>query len=237
LWSLAFEFWFYVLYPVLLVLSVRLGATRATGVVATVSATALLVFLSGARLPEWILSVLTLWIVWAGGAWIADAYVGRVRVAPRRLGWAAVVAGATLVALATLANGSPAPVPVSDLLWGLGAGVLLAWMMLSLPRRLRRPTDRLARSLAPLGEISYSLYVVHVPWLVLLSAWWLSFHPRLPAGAELALPGAASALALAAGCWLLVERHFMASHPGSRLPGRLTRFPLSSGLPRAQADT
>jgi peptidoglycan/LPS O-acetylase OafA/YrhL len=230
LWSLAFECWFYVLYPVLLLLSLRSGPARATGAVAAVSAVALCASLTGVPLPGWLLSVLTLWIVWAGGAVLADAYVGRV--APRRLGPAAVVAGATLVALAL---GGPASIGVSDLLsdllWGVSLVVLLGWLLLTPPRRLRGPIERLGRRLAPLGDVSYSLYLVHAPWLALLSAWWLSSHPRLPLGAELAVPGAASALALAWGCWYLVERHVMASRSRSRLRSRFAPGRLSPRLP------
>src|SRR5207302_10791525 len=37
LWSLAFEFWFYALYPLLLLLSVRFGTRRTMGIVLAVS--------------------------------------------------------------------------------------------------------------------------------------------------------------------------------------------------------
>jgi peptidoglycan/LPS O-acetylase OafA/YrhL len=99
-----------------------------------------------------------------------------------------------------------------DLGWSVGLAILLAYIMLSPSQRLSNLEGRIAHHLVPLGNVSYSLYVVHFPWLALLSAWWLASHARLPLGFELAVPGAISALALAGCCWYLVERHFVASH-------------------------
>jgi peptidoglycan/LPS O-acetylase OafA/YrhL len=148
---------------------------------------------------------------------IADAYVGRVRL--RGLRRLAPIAAAGLLVLAVV---TPALVTVSDraalsdllwgAVWGAALGVLLAWLLLSPPPRLAPLSERLlGRALTPLGDVSYSLYVVHFPWLALLSAWWLSSHPRLPLGAELAVPGAAATILLAVACWYLVERHCVSS--------------------------
>ena len=83
--------------------------------------------------------------------------------------------------------------------------------MLDFPRVLSGRAEAVSRWLAPLGDMSYSLYIVHYPWLALVSAWWLWQHPRLPLGAELAIPGALSALALGWTLWYLVERHCVSS--------------------------
>jgi peptidoglycan/LPS O-acetylase OafA/YrhL len=86
---------------------------------------------------------------------------------------------------------------------------MLAYLMLNVSPRLGAPIERAARRIAPLGNISYSLYIVHFPWLALIAAWWLSWHTRLPLGPELAIAGAISALALGAMCWWAVERHWV----------------------------
>ena len=232
LWSLAFEFWFYVLYPVPLLLSSRFGARTMMGVVGIVSVAALLVSPSSSSwVPGWILRVLTYWAIWVGGALIAEAYVGRIQFAGLR--WLMPLAVTGLIALAINAdtpffgtNGTVhyAEPQLTPLLWSASLGVLLAYVTLSAPARFRRRIEQAARCLAPLGDISYSLYLVHLPWLGLLSAWWLSSHERLPLGAELAVPGAISALTLGVCCWYLVERHFMSP--------RLAR-PVSEAQPTA----
>src|SRR5205085_10481349 len=100
LWSLSFEFWFYVFYPALLFLSRRLGAWGMIGVTGGVSGiSAVAVMLGSPVVPSWMLYVFQYWVVWAAGALIAEAYVGRIRLpglhwlsAPATLGLLGLVA-------------------------------------------------------------------------------------------------------------------------------------------------
>jgi peptidoglycan/LPS O-acetylase OafA/YrhL len=215
LWSLSYEFWFYALYPLLLVVSGRLGAWLMAALAIGTSAIALLATQIGflPMVPVWVLVVLSYWVVWACGALIAEAYVGRIRIPYLRwiapIGALAVVYLAGSSALKRLDPSTTLDSPARDLQWGIALAVLLAFGMLSAPAWLARIAVPGRRILAPLGAISYSLYVVHFPWLALISAWWLSWHERLPLGAELAIPGALSALVLAVLSWYFVERHFM----------------------------
>jgi peptidoglycan/LPS O-acetylase OafA/YrhL len=232
LWSLSYEFWFYVLYPVLLLVSVRLGA-RMMMAAAGASSLICLVLLHLGWVPDWLVVVPAYWVVWAGGAMIAEAYVGRTSL--RGLRWLGPAAAAGLVGLAALtavrrlgALDGEIFSPPLDVLWGFGLGVLLAYAMLAPTRLIRRLAAVATRFLSPLSAISYSLYLVHFPWLALVSAWWLSSHERLPVGAELAVAGVASSLAVAGVCWFLVERHFMSK------PTQRTRpQPLTERLSRA----
>jgi peptidoglycan/LPS O-acetylase OafA/YrhL len=220
LWSLSYEFWFYVLYPILFLVSVRLSARTMMIVAGATSALGLLLIQAN-WLPYWLVVVPAYWAVWAGGALIAEAYVGRIQL--RGLRWLAPIAVIGLLALAALTalrrlgtvNGDFYS-PSLDVAWGVGLGILLAYMMLAPSAPVRHLAEKAVRYLWPLGTISYSLYIVHFPWLALISAWWLSWHTRLPLGAELAAAGAVSSLVLAGGCWFLVERHFV-SNPAARL--------------------
>jgi peptidoglycan/LPS O-acetylase OafA/YrhL len=214
LWSLAFEFWFYALYPLLLLLTVRFGTRRTMGIVLAISVVGFLSHDACPWIPIWILQVCTYWIVWAVGAWIAEAYVARVDLPGFR--WMAVAALAGLPALAIIAPRDGQSTTASDLCWSAAVAILLAYLILSPPSRFRSRIEGAAYRLAPLGDASYSLYVVHFPWLALLSAWWLSAHARLPLGIELVVPGAISALLLALCCWYLVERHFVSAPTTAR---------------------
>jgi peptidoglycan/LPS O-acetylase OafA/YrhL len=62
LWSLAWEFWFYALYPAVLVLSTRLRTLGMLAVVGVVSVATFVVGESGVPLPQWIVTVLTYWV-------------------------------------------------------------------------------------------------------------------------------------------------------------------------------
>jgi peptidoglycan/LPS O-acetylase OafA/YrhL len=217
LWSLAFEFWFYVLYPVLLILSVRCGTKRTAVIVLALSTAGFLVPHPFPWMPGWILQVLTYWIIWVAGSLLADAYVARSYLPGSRLMVPVALLGLAALAVVTLrsgelTSGNERVNTALDLGWSAGLGLLLAYVVLSPSQSLSNFTSRIARHLVPLGNMSYSLYVVHFPWLALLSASWLASHVRLPLGIELAVPGAISALALAACCWYLVERHFVRSH-------------------------
>jgi peptidoglycan/LPS O-acetylase OafA/YrhL len=221
LWSLAFEAGFYVLYPALLLASARLGATGMMLATGAISLVGLLVVPAGtpppgeslaayqaSGTPIWIPLLLMYWLVWAMGALVAEGYAGRIRVRGLRcLAPACVVALGVLIVSLGQFTARPGWWRFYDLAWGAGMAVLLAYLLLAAPRRLGAGVERGARVLARLGDMSYSLYVVHLPWLVLVSAWWLSWHSTLPKGAELAVPGMLSALLLAWCCWYLVERH------------------------------
>jgi peptidoglycan/LPS O-acetylase OafA/YrhL len=232
LWSLAFEAGFYILYPALLLASARLGATGMIVATAAISLVALvaipaatpppgesLAAYQAGGTPVWIGLLLMYWFVWAMGALVAEAYVGRIRL--RGLPWLAAACGAGLVVLIV----SPAQFNARlgwwrfyDLAWGAGMAVLLAYLLLAMPLNLGAGIERCARVLARLGDVSYSLYVVHLPWLVVVSAWWLSWHSTLPKGGELAVPGVLSALLLAGCCWYFVERHCVSPRQEQRMP-------------------
>ena len=211
LWSLAYEFWFYALYPVLLIVLRRRGVASMVGLALLASAAAAVVSRLPSPLPSPALEVVMTWGVWALGALIAEMHVGRVRLPfPRLLGPLGLVG--ILVCQLTLAyygsNGRGAP---KDLPWGISMALVLAWVVVAPPARLVGSIERLARWLTGLGRISYSLYVVHLPVLALLSAGWLASHASLPAGLELAAFGACLAVLLGSLAWFTVERHFVSN--------------------------
>jgi peptidoglycan/LPS O-acetylase OafA/YrhL len=143
-------------------------------------------------------------IVWWLGALLAEVYVGRVRVSFRRIGW---LVGLLPVLVLVKARGvEPHPV-----LWGLGFAGLMAvgfggWL---------RGVERLKW----LGDCSYTLYVGHMPVLVLVSGWLMA---RSPTGELPRHVGwVAAALVLVPAAWavhLFVERPFTASGRRGRRP-------------------
>lgn len=201
LWSLKYEAWFYACYPVL----------QALGGWASWLPHAVLVISAGVAItvgfPVILLSqVFSAFLLWWLGAVLADVYVGNVRL--------------PLVALAPLALLLPV-LAVVDLelrfdtstglltahAWALGFVGLLA-ALLEISRRGRR-IPVLPR-LTALGDMSYTLYVVHLPVLVLLSGWLMARDPlgRLPATTAWVPVGAAVCLCVAWAAHFLVERPF-----------------------------
>jgi peptidoglycan/LPS O-acetylase OafA/YrhL len=221
LWSLAFETGFYVLYPLLLLASARLGGITMLVVTSAIALATLFVVPTGTpapgeslsayqagAAPVWIPLVLMYWLVWAMGAFVAEVYTGRIRL--RGLPWMAAGSLAALVALAITLDQfvvRPGWWRVYDLAWGTALAVLLGYLLLAAPRFVGAGVERSGRALGWLGDISYSLYVVHLPWIVLIGALWSSRYPGLPKGGELAIGGSISAVLLAGCCWYFVERH------------------------------
>lgn len=212
LWSLSFEFWFYTLYPAVLALISRFGAVRTVVVTWLISVCAFLGSqIEGPRSFAWILSVLSLWSIWVGGAGIAEAYARAIR--PRCLN---VLGPAALAGLLLTAWGaSRIPWPLVAQLVGPLVLVVLAAILLAGPHPTLHASLAFSLRLRPLGDVSYSLYLIHYPLLVLLGAWWLSWNASLPRGIELAALGVLGSLVVASACWLVAERPFMSRH---RLP-------------------
>ncbi len=222
LWSLAYEFWFYAGYPILLLVTARHGSVSMLGLTGLCAVVAY----AASRVSDvWLTYVIMTWCVWAAGAVLAEAYVGRIRLPGLR--WFVLPA---LVGLGLLTQRAPYHFggrgQPKDILWACCLAILLAYILLDSPPRLATALERTARRLAWLGHISYSLYLVHVPWLALLAAAWFASHAGPPHGLELLAVGVASSIALGGACWFLVERHYMtprttrtAPAVGSRLAG------------------
>jgi peptidoglycan/LPS O-acetylase OafA/YrhL len=201
LWSLAFEFWFYLLYPALLLVIRRIGGVRAMALVWMLSWTSW-VLLQGFNI--WMLDVLGHWAVWVTGALIAEAYVRGARpVLVRVLG---PMAPAVLLAMVFLSPPGGQHQRFPDLLWGAVLGLGLAYALLNAETLVSRVFERVCRACGQLGEISYSLYLVHYPLLALISAWWLTYQGALPIGLELSALGTVLAIAFGWLAWYAVER-------------------------------
>ncbi|MCP2636464.1 acyltransferase [Microbacterium sp. HD4P20] len=195
-WSLGIEEQFYLLWPALLALTWALVRTRRalTGVLVVVVVTsfALCVWLTVQSQPWAFFSLPTrAWELGVGGI-VAVLLQHRARAVPARfapaLGWAGIAAVAASVVFfsgETLFPGAAATLPV------LGtAAVIVAGETAGGPTRMLS-----TRAMVFVGAISYSLYLVHWPALVLPEA---SMAGRLPLWATLLI-----AAACVPAAWLL----------------------------------
>lgn len=236
LWSLSLEAWYYLAYPLLLWLRLRIGPGP---LVAAVGAISLIGTIGLEQAPEtpiaWLFRIAVYWIVWVGGLLLAEWYVA---VRRSRLVLALLTITSALVFLALAINHQVEyillPLGIHAYAWSLGLFTFLALLLFGLPARARHALESLAGRLRFSGDLSYSLYLVHTPWLALLSAWWLTTRPQLPAGAELALGGILGAVIVATLFWYLVERHCLPTHrsqPARALRSEHARPPQPARLP------
>lgn len=212
LWSLAYEGFYYVTYPLVLLANRRLGPTRCLLLFAGVGLGAALLGDSmhyrGTYQP-----VLSYWPVWVAGAFIADVRAGRIRVSNSLWGVGGAIGVACLATLAVMpvATMNRHSVPGGDIPWVLAFFTLLGWLVARKhSAEVRDRALKLASPLLKLGNMSYSLYVVHYPILALLGALWLSHHSDLPRTPWLMLSGITVSLSVAWCVYRVAERPFTA---------------------------
>jgi peptidoglycan/LPS O-acetylase OafA/YrhL len=201
LWSLNFEWYFYLFYPAFYLVTRR----------SWVAATCLMVALSALGFAPiwpaslfWLRGVCAMMIVWWFGALLADCFVGRLRIHFASL----VPALAAFLVLPFLHLG-----PTSrDLVVGIGvAGFVAACFVLKERGASLAPLVRLG----PLGEMSYTLYVVHFPILVLCSGLLMrASGGTLPMHFGWVVVAIALCLTAAWALHFLVERPFTSRRPG-----------------------
>jgi peptidoglycan/LPS O-acetylase OafA/YrhL len=226
-WSLGVEEQFYLLWPALLILATRSRRPRmAAGLllagVAIFSYLAAFVLTDAA--PAWAFYSLPTraWQLALGGLVAVGA--GRLNGIPDRvavpLGWIGL--GAILAALVVIVPGTPYP-GLAALLPTLGsAAVILAGV-----RRLSVSSLLAVPGLRFLGRISYSVYLVHWPILVLPAA-TLAVGEELPIAVRVALAALSVVVGWASFRW--VEQPI---HRGARFAWRPSRTLAAAGVAMA----
>jgi peptidoglycan/LPS O-acetylase OafA/YrhL len=205
LWSLANEFWYYVLFPLIAVAMARLSGMRGR-VFAVVQA--ILFALIVSWLPVgllmggliWLMGAVVWWVLWKNQQ--LNQSKGAALISFFR-GWVWRVVGGVIF-LGTLVASKTDSWIGSD----FAVGTAFAFWLVSLPGGLSFPAW-IRRVVTGLSEISYTLYVVHFSLLFFVAAVVLKGR-QFPANGEgyLWFGGlAAAVLAISVALWWLFERN------------------------------
>lgn len=198
LWSLAFEFWYYILFPLLLI---GLGGVLGTHRIGTRGLALLGAGLILIILPD---TARVGFLCWLGGAMVFALKRTKrgVRV-PVWLGYTIFAVGTVLSRWLGKAEYAPAQV---DLVMG-GATVLLLFAVANKaqPSRL---WPLLSRGAYYLSEMSYSLYLIHFPLVLIIGGTVLGEGRLVPSPYGLAkyFCWLGLLLVIAWGFWYLFER-------------------------------
>jgi peptidoglycan/LPS O-acetylase OafA/YrhL len=200
LWSLPVEVELYIMYPVLLWMWRRAGLAATLIIVAATSAAAAGALAFGHDWPMG--NFAKYWIIWVSGAVLAE--LTRANRLPRwRTSYSfALPAG---VGLAIAARSGGLAFGFEHFLWG-GIYFLLVLWVLHHPAFLARLPAHVTAALLWLGKISYSLYLVHFPLLLVLGAGWIAAFGQKPSNLLVSIAGSLATLPAAYLLWRFVER-------------------------------
>jgi peptidoglycan/LPS O-acetylase OafA/YrhL len=171
LWSLSYEFWYYVLFP-LMVLGFPLGKINWSTALYATATLVVLLFIGQ--------TICLYFLIWLLGA--------SINFAPEKPGgrgslWV-VIAAAAVVLIVDVLKFKPGSTEYSDFYVGVASAVLIFALLRSRARSVSGLYSRVARGLA---GFSYTLYVVHLPALVFISAWLVPQRRWQPDGVHVAI--------------------------------------------------
>jgi peptidoglycan/LPS O-acetylase OafA/YrhL len=200
LWSLSYEFWFYVVFAAAVAawFAARRGRERT--------------FVSNVLVLVGALALFGPHLLWLAPAWLLGAVVATIPApyadrAQRRLGPGALLGallslGAAMLASTLLGLGRPALM----LLVGVPAAVVV--LLASLVRHEHRALRPLVSAGAALGRVSFSLYVFHLPFVAVGAAVAAHMGVTSTVGLPAATYGLATLVLPLMWCfWWSTERH------------------------------
>jgi peptidoglycan/LPS O-acetylase OafA/YrhL len=197
LWSLGYEFWSYITFPLLFAVAARSSSVR-TRLVAGVVAAPILFIGSG--------DFIKYFGIWLFGALVATSWkrVASDRVIPN---WLVAPGLLLFLTIVTIARATVSHPIVRDYVTAAFTAGFLLLLLCRTP--MRSASERYARFATGLAGFSYTLYLIHFPIVALINAAVIGVHRWPPTPPYLALGGLLCSiiLALAYSLAQLTERH------------------------------
>ncbi|HXA01677.1 MAG TPA: acyltransferase [Cytophagaceae bacterium] len=196
LWSLACEFWFYLLYPLLFLIhrKSRLISSLVVVVLFIISVVFPL------QIPFLAHKIFYYLIIWWLGVLLADVYTGNLNLKFKYLS----ILSTALILLPI--NGIPLLLaPLNPLIIGLGfTGIFAILFSMKEDNIFIQSLKRIKW----LGNFSYSIYIFHLPLLVFMSGWFIQKYGHLPSHFGYSMVGIFVSLGISYIFYLIGERPF-----------------------------
>ena len=202
LWSLPVEVELYILFPVIFIVSVKVGKIATLIGVAVISFCALLLILTYA---DWMRGdFLNYWIIWCSGSLLANLVKHSNLPQFKSHCWLtmllALIAGIFIVLKSEY-------VAIGHYIWAIFYFYAL-WYVLTLPSPSALIPKLPLRFLLWLGRISYSFYLVHFPLFYLLGYVWIASFGHKPSNFLICFIASFVAMLLGAAFYEVIEKPF-----------------------------
>jgi len=154
--------------------------------------------------------VLVYWGIWCLGAFLADVYVGRTCLTLGNISLMSILLIIMPIAdhAFSLSGGNIQIGLIRELLWGIGFMGLIA---AALTWKRQGGSLVLLEYLKPFGNFSYTLYVLHLPILVFISAYLQAKNSTLPRFFEWVILGVVLVNVISYLAYFIVEKPFTSS--------------------------
>lgn len=201
LWSLKYEWWFYMIYPLFIAIN-KWNSLASIALVYGIKVLTFFVLPTNTLIGD----VLFFFDLWFLGAIMADIYTGRININLKYL-----VPLALLFPICLFRESWWHYLPANswryfgNMLFGLGIIGIIA-LFISYDSKIVKM--KIAKSLLFLGDISFSLYIIHLPFLLFFSGWLMqnSTDGRLPMHPWFMIPAIAFCTFVGWVCYQIAER-------------------------------
>ncbi len=167
LWSLSYEWWFYIFYPLFYYLNKE---SILKTFILQIGLFCLSTILSYKYNIPIIFSVLQKMIIWWFGVLLAEVYIGRIKISFINLSYLVILAPFALIFVREQLY--------SDLIWGLGFVGIISYLMHQEDSNIFR---KYVKAMGVIGGCSYTIYLIHLPIVSFIHAFLIQGNAkRLP---------------------------------------------------------